>query len=120
MPGWFGWLLAVVSTVGFLSLWFWEVRLVLRNYRSMVQCAAGQLVSCRKRLAQSQQDAALLEVLRRSESIYRQAAEHYNAALCKPWAYFPGRLLGFRKAPADIPIPPEAECGGSEKKGKTA
>ena len=108
MPGWFGWLLAVVSTVGFLSLWFWEVRLVLRNYRSMVQCAAGQLVSCRKRLAQSQQDAALLEVLRRSESIYRQAAEHYNAALCKPWAYLPGRLLGFRKVPADIPIPPAA------------
>ena len=108
MLGWFGWLLAVVSTVGFVSLWFWEVRRVLRNYRSMVQCAAGQLVSCRKRLAQSQQDAALLEVLRRSESIYRQAAEHYNAALCKPWAYFPGRLLGFRKAPADIPIPPAA------------
>ena len=108
MPGWFGWLLAVVSTVGFVSLWFWEVRRVLRNYRSMVLSAAGQLVSCRKRLAQSQQDAALLEVLRRSESIYRQAAEHYNAALCKPWAYFPGRLLGFRKAPADIPIPPAA------------
>ena len=50
----------------------------------------------------------LLEVLRRSESIYRQAAEHYNTALCKPWAYLPGRLLGFRKAPADIPIPPAA------------
>ena len=97
MPGWFGWLLAVVSTMGFVSLWFWEV-----------QCAAGQLVSCRKRLAQSQQDAALLEVLRRSESIYRQAAEHYNTALCKPWAYLPGRLLGFRKVPADIPIPPAA------------
>ena len=100
MPGWFGWLLAVVSTMGFVSLWFWEVRRVLRNYRSMVQCAAGQLVSCRKRLAQSQQDAALLEV--------RQAAEHYNTALCKPWAYLPGRLLGFRKVPADIPIPPAA------------
>ena len=50
MPGWFGWLLAVVSTVGFVSLWFWEVRRVLRNYRSMVQCAAGQLVSCRRDL----------------------------------------------------------------------
>ena len=51
MPGWFGWLIAGISTVGFVSLWFWEVRRVLRNYRSMVQCAAGQLVSCRKRLA---------------------------------------------------------------------
>ena len=95
MPGWFGWLLAVVSTVGFVSLWFWEVRRVLRNYRSMVQCAAGQLVSCRKRLAQSQQDAALLEVLRRSESIYRQAAGSYNETLHRPWIYIPGRLMGF-------------------------
>lgn len=95
MPGWFGWLLAVVSTVGFVSLWFWEVRRVLRNYRSMVQCAAGQLVSCRKRLAQSQQDAALLEVLRRSESIYRQAAGNYNETLHRPWIYIPGWLMGF-------------------------
>ena len=95
MPGWFGWLLAGISTVGFVSLWFWEVRRVLRNYRSMVQCAAGQLVSCRKRLAQSQQDAALLEVLRRSESIYRQAAGNYNETLHRPWIYIPGRLMGF-------------------------
>lgn len=95
MPGWFGWLLAVVSTVGFVFLWFWEVRRVLRNYRSMVQCAAGQLVSYRKRLAQSQQDAALLEVLRRSESIYRQAAGNYNETLHRPWIYIPGRLMGF-------------------------
>ena len=40
--------------------------------------------------------------------VYQQAAEHYNTALCKPWAYLPGRLLGFRKAPTDIPIPPAA------------
>ena len=95
MPEWLGWLVAGISTVGFISLWFWEVRRVLRNYRSMVQCAAGQLVSCRKRLAQSQQDAALLEVLRRSESIYRQAAGNYNETLHRPWIYIPGRLMGF-------------------------
>ncbi len=117
MPGWLGWLVAGVSTVGFVCLWFWEVRRVLRSYRSMVQSAAGQLMACRKRLAQSQQDAALKEVLRRSESIYRQAAEHYNTALCKLWAYLPGRLLGFRKAPSELPLP---HIASSEKKGKTA
>ena len=117
MPGWLGWLVAGVSTVGFVSLWFWEVRRVLRSYQSMVQSAAGQLMAYRKMLLRSQQDAALKEILRRSESIYRQAAEHYNTALCKAWAYFPGRLLGFRKAPEELPLP---HAASSEKKGKTA
>ena len=83
----------------------------------MVQSAAGQLMAYRKKLAQSQQDAALVEILRRSESIYRQAAEHYNTALCKIWAYLPGRLLGFRKEPVELPLP---HAASSEKKGKTA
>ena len=104
MPGWFGWLIAGISTVGFVSLWFWEVRRVLRSYRSMVLSAAGQLVSYRKRLAQAQQDAVLLEVLRRSESIYRQAAGNYNETLHRPWIYIPGRLMGFRyEEAAEVP-----------------
>ena len=108
MSGWLGWFIAALSTVGFISLWFWEVRRVLRSFRSTVESAAGQLLTYRKKLAQSQQDAALQEVLRRSESIYQQAAEHYNTTLCKPWAYLPGRLLGFRKEPEDVPLPPAA------------
>ena len=108
MPEWLGWLVAGISTVGFISLWFWEVWRVLRSFQSTVESAAGQLAAYRKRLAQAQQDAALQEVLRRSESIYQQAAEHYNTALRKPWAYLPGRLLGFRREPEDIPIPPAA------------
>jgi len=35
------------------------------------------------------------EVLRRSESIYRQAAGNYNETLHRPWIYIPGRLMGF-------------------------
>ena len=108
MPEWLGWFVAAVSTMGFISLWFWEVRRSLRSYRSIVDSAAGQLTAYRKKLAQAQQDAALQEILRRSESIYQQAAEHYNTALCKPWAYLPGRLLGFRKEPEHITTMPPA------------
>lgn len=117
---WIIWLVAIASTSALVVLWFWEVRRLLRQHRSMVESARCQLAAFEKRAAEAAGNADVTEVLRRSESIYRQAAEHYNTALCKPWAYLPGRLLGFRKAPADIPIPPEAECGGSEKKGKTA
>ena len=95
MPEWLGWLVAGISTVGFISLWFWEVRRVLRSFQSTVESAAGQLAAYRKRLAQAQQDAALQEVLRRSESIYRQAAGNYNETLHRPWIYIPGRLMGF-------------------------
>lgn len=108
MPGWLGWFIAGISTAGFVFLWFWEVLRVLRSFRSTVESAAEQLTAYHRRLMRSRQDAALQEVLRRSESIYRQAVEQYNTALCKPWAYLPGRLLGFRKEPVDILIPPAA------------
>ena len=35
-------------------------------------------------------------VLERSESIYRQAVDHYNQTLRKPWVYPPAALMGFR------------------------
>lgn len=37
----------------------------------------------------------MTEVLRRSESIYRQAAGNYNETLHRLWIYIPGRLMGF-------------------------
>mgnify|MGYP003186766107 CR=1 FL=1 len=40
-------------------------------------------------------NADVAEVLRRSESIYRQAAGSYNETLHRPWIYIPGRLMGF-------------------------
>ena len=46
-------------------------------------------------LAEAAGNADVAEVLRRSESIYRQAAGSYNETLHRPWIYIPGRLMGF-------------------------
>ena len=48
-----------------------------------------------RRAAEAAGNADVAEVLRRSESIYRQAAGNYNETLHRPWIYIPGRLMGF-------------------------
>ena len=92
---WVIWLVAVASTSALVALWFWEVRRLLRQHRSMVESARCQLAAFEKRAAESAGNADVAEVLRRSESIYRQAAGNYNETLHRPWIYSPGRLMGF-------------------------
>lgn len=102
---WVIWLVAVASTSALVALWFWEVRRLLRQHRSMVESARCQLAAFEKRAAEAAGNADVAEVLRRSESIYRQAAGNYNETLHRPWIYIPGRLMGFtmrrpRRSPA--------------------
>ena len=91
---WVIWLVAVASTSALVALWFWEVRRLLRQHRSMVESARCQLAAFEKRAAEAAGNADVAEVLRRSESIYRQAAGNYNETLHRPWIYIPGRLMG--------------------------
>lgn len=93
---WFVWAVAIVSTSGLAALWFWEVRRNLRERYSIVESAKGQMEACRKRAADAAGNSDIAEVLRRSESIYRQAAEGYNETLRRPTIYIPGYLMGFR------------------------
>ena len=92
---WVIWLVAIASTSALVALWFWEVRRLLRQHRSMVESARCQLAAFEKRAAEAAGNADVAEVLRRSESIYRQAAGNYNETLHRPWIYIPGRLMGF-------------------------
>ena len=92
---WVIWLVAVASTSALVALWFWEVRRLLRQHRSMVESARFQLAAFEKRAAEAAGNADVAEVLRRSESIYRQAAGNYNETLHRLWIYIPGRLMGF-------------------------
>ena len=85
---WVIWLVAIASTSALVVLWFWEDR-------SMVESARCQLAAFEKRAAEAAGNADVAEVLRRSESIYRQAAGSYNETLHRPWIYIPGRLMGF-------------------------
>lgn len=102
MEAWIAWLIAAVSTTAFVTLWFWDVRRVLRGRRSMVESAAAQLAACRRQAAGIRYDPQLAEVLERSESIYHQAVVHYNDTLRLPWVYFPGRLLGFERETGEL------------------
>ena len=95
-------LIAVVSTAAFLTLWFWDVRRILKSRMSTVESAAAQLSACRKGAADGGTRESA-EILARSESIYRQAAELYNRTFSKPWIYLPGWLLGYRKLSEPLP-----------------
>jgi len=108
---WIIWLVAIASTSALVVLWFWEVRRLLRQHRSMVESARSQMDSCRRRAAGSSGDADTAQVLRRCEDIYRQAAEHYNETLRRPLIHIPGCLMGFHREP-DIP---EYGCGTNQK-----
>ena len=96
MSGCIPWAIAAVSTAAFLVLWMWEVKRLLLSQKSMTDSAAAQLAAYRQRAIQDPCDPEAAQVLHRSESIYRQAVDHYNRALSRPLICLPGRLLGFR------------------------
>lgn len=96
MAFWIISLVAVVSTAVCLFLWFRDVRRIMREQKSTVDSAAGQLRVVRNKTHKARGDPATAAVLERSESIYCQAVDHYNRTLRKPWVYLPAALMGFR------------------------
>ena len=91
------WIIAGVSTLVCLTLWFREVGRVMRERKSTVDSAAAQLEICRRRVAQSMEDADASAVLARSEDIYRQAVAQYHYQLERPLNRLPAMLLGYRR-----------------------
>ena len=89
-------LVAVVSTAAFLFLWFRDVRRIMRERKSTVDSAKAQLDVFREKAHKARDDPDAAAVLARSESIYRQAVDHYNQTLRKPWVCLPAALMGFR------------------------
>lgn len=112
MPWWIAWLIAAISTAAFVRLWFWEVRRILNDRKSVVDSAAGQFMAFRRRVEAAPGDEALTAIMQRSKSIYRQAADNYNRARTRPWAYLPALLMGFRRASADSDSPWQDAPGG--------
>ena len=89
-------LIAVIITALCIFLWFRDVRRIMKEQRSTVESARRQLASSRERTAKARDDPDAAAVLERSENIYRQAVEHYNRTLRRPWVYPPAALMGFR------------------------
>ena len=96
MASWLAPLIAILSTAICLFLWFRDVRRIMMEQKSTVESAKAQLVIFREKAQKSRDDPNAAAVLTRSESIYRQAVEHYNRTLRKPWMYPPAALMGFR------------------------
>lgn len=96
MASWLAPLIAILSTAICLFLWFRDVRRIMMEQKSTVESAKAQLVIFREKAQKSRDDSNAAAVLARSESIYRQAVEHYNRTLRRPWIYPPAALMGFR------------------------
>lgn len=96
MASWLAPLIAILSTAICLFLWFRDVRRIMMEQKSTVESAKAQLVIFREKAQKSRDDSNVAAVLARSESIYRQAVEHYNRTLRRPWIYPPAALMGFR------------------------
>jgi hypothetical protein len=96
------WLIAGAGALLCALLWLRRAERLLRERRRIVDDAAEQLAACRERAAE-RYDPQRMEVLERSESIYRQAVDNYNALFRKRWARLPCALLGYVPCAEDAP-----------------
>jgi len=95
MATWILSLIAVISTVLCLFLWFREVRRIMRERKDTVESAAAQLAVYQERTRKARGDPEAKAILERSEKIYQQAVDNYNRTLQKPWNYLPAILMSF-------------------------
>ena len=91
---------AFISTISFLMLWFLTVYRELRSKKDTVNSAENQLAACRKNhmlSSGSSDEQAAKSILARSLDIYNQSVTLYNQTLNGPWNRIPGFLMGFRQ-----------------------
>lgn len=110
--------ISIVSTIAFVMLWFWVVWRELYEKQKMVEAAKYQLIASLERcnrVRDGPEREEGEEILKRSQSIYRQSVGNYNKTLCKPWNIVPALFLGFRrKNEADNTTQNETKQRGSE------
>lgn len=95
MAFWLMTIVASISTAGWLFLWLRDVRRIMRERKSTVESAGGQLAVYREKARKARGDPEAAAIFERSENIYRQAVDIYNLTLQKPWNYLPAHLMGF-------------------------
>ncbi|MEG2660965.1 MAG: hypothetical protein RR978_09670 [Oscillospiraceae bacterium] len=93
-------LVAGVSTAAFIALWFWVVRRELCAKQKPVKAARCQFIASKQaylRARDGPKEKQAKEIMERSERIYRQSAEFYNALVRKPWNVIPALFLGYQQ-----------------------
>ncbi len=104
MSTWMAYTIAAVSTTALIALWFWVARRELYAKQSMVEAAERQFTASRNeynRVKDGPEQAKAQEILKRSQSVYRQAIGIFNSTLRKPWNAIPALFLGFRQKSED-------------------
>ncbi|MEG0339211.1 MAG: hypothetical protein RR573_04780 [Oscillospiraceae bacterium] len=92
-------LIAGISTVAFVTLWFRVVRRELYAKQKAEDAAMCQLIASRQsymRARDGPKDKQAQEILEISEQVHNQSVQLYNEALHKPLNVIPGILMGFR------------------------
>ena len=90
-------LIAIISTVGCIILWFRDVRRVMREQESTVESAHRELAVWRDKAQKAQGDPESVAICERCEDVYQQAVAIYNRTMQKPFHYLPARLMGFHR-----------------------
>ena len=99
--------IALFSTSALIALWFWVVRRELYARQKTVDAAKRQLAASRQQYARVRDgpgEKQAREILERCQSVYRQAVNIYNEALCKPWNAIPALFLGYRRKNTDVTV----------------
>lgn len=97
MSSYIAWMIALISTAAFVSLWFRDVRRIMRERASTVESAAGHLMEYQEKARKARGDPEAEAVLERSKTICQQAVNLYNRELQKPWNRLPAQLMGFHR-----------------------
>jgi len=88
-------LVTAMSVAVCIYLWFRDVRRIMRGHLSTVQSAKSQLDTFMANAERSEWDEEFAAVLKRSENIYRQAVDVYNANRRRLWVRLPAFFMGF-------------------------
>lgn len=86
---------AALSTATCIVLWFRDVRRIMRGHLSTVESAKSQYDTFMANSDRAEWDSETAAILKRSESIYRQAVEVYNANRRRLWVRIPAFFMGY-------------------------
>lgn len=102
MTVWIAWLIAGISTVGLMIIWFITAHRELARAKQSVENAIRQVrlhIDGCAQVCNGPYEAAASNSLSVSRSIYREAVKNYEAARYKPLNRLPALLLGYRAIP---------------------
>lgn len=98
MPVWIAWLIAGISTAGFVAIWFSTAHRELLRGRQSVENAVRQIqlhVDACPQVRGGPYDETAMSALDTSRMIYRETVKGYNRIVRRPMNRIPALILGY-------------------------